>query len=342
MTVRKICLRWSWELTVLVVLAAAGALLTACDDAIYDDEGDCSVTYRVRFHYDRNIKFADAFASEVGEVALHVFDKSGHLVWQGTESGDSLRADGYSMAVPVPPGDYDMIAWCQGPAGHSSRFIIGQQRSGDRIEDYGATLPTENGVSDADLRPLYHGRNAAVTLPDTYGTVYNDIQLTKNTNEILILLQHTNGEPLDPEEFHFTITDACGSLAHDNTPAAETVTYRPWRVEATQTTIGTEAGGDAMTSMAGLVAEFSTSRLIAAHRPVLTIRTHDHDVVRIPLIDYLMMVKSEYRKEMTDQDYLDRQDDYTMTFFLDPDNNWFTQAGIYINSWHVVLQNEDL
>lgn len=34
--------------------------LSSCDSIIYDDEGDCSVTYRVAFRYDRNMKWADA------------------------------------------------------------------------------------------------------------------------------------------------------------------------------------------------------------------------------------------------------------------------------------------
>ncbi len=52
------------------------------------------------------------------------------------------------------------------------------------------------------------------------------------------------------------------------------------------------------------------------------------------------MVKGEYNKSMSDQDYLDRQDDYTMTFFIDSENRWYTHAGIYINSWYVVPRQE--
>ncbi|MEE0235701.1 MAG: FimB/Mfa2 family fimbrial subunit, partial [Bacteroidales bacterium] len=40
---------------------------------IFEGEGDCGVYYRIRFKYDYNIKFADAFANEVNSVALYVF-----------------------------------------------------------------------------------------------------------------------------------------------------------------------------------------------------------------------------------------------------------------------------
>jgi hypothetical protein len=44
---------------------------------------------------------------------------------------------------------------------------------------------------------------------------------------------------------------------------------------------------------------------------------------------------------MPNQEYLDRQDEYTMTFFLDEDGDWLS-ASIIVNSWRVVLNNEIL
>ena len=54
-------------------LAAIVCALTllGCDSVIYDGEGDCSVNYRVKFRYDMNLKFADAFAREVESVTLY-------------------------------------------------------------------------------------------------------------------------------------------------------------------------------------------------------------------------------------------------------------------------------
>lgn len=44
---------------------------------------------------------------------------------------------------------------------------------------------------------------------------------------------------------------------------------------------------------------------------------------------------------MSDQEYLDRQDEYNMTFFLDEHNQWINSV-ILINSWRVVLSNVDV
>ena len=82
--------------SVLTGLIACLALV-ACDGMIYDDEGDCSVNYRVKFRYDRNMKFADAFAHEVESVTLYLLDKQGNVIWQKTESGEILASLEYAM-----------------------------------------------------------------------------------------------------------------------------------------------------------------------------------------------------------------------------------------------------
>ena len=47
------------------VIALAAAATASCDGVIYDDQGDCSVSYSVGLTYTTNIKFADAFPAEV-------------------------------------------------------------------------------------------------------------------------------------------------------------------------------------------------------------------------------------------------------------------------------------
>ena len=64
-------------------------------------------------------------------------------------------------------------------------------------------------------------------------------------------------------------------------------------------------------------------------------------VFSIPLIDYALLVKGFYNRDMDDQEYLDRQDVYDMVFFLDEGDRWLN-AYIYINSWKVMLQNSEL
>ncbi|MDE5693033.1 MAG: FimB/Mfa2 family fimbrial subunit, partial [Duncaniella sp.] len=68
-------------------------------------------------------------------------------------------------------------------------------------------------------------------------------------------------------------------------------------------------------------------------------------IVQVPFIDYALLVKGKYKRPdgtlLTDQEYLDYQDDYSMVFFLDENNRW-QNTHIYINSWRVILQDVDM
>ena len=107
-TVKTFARQFSFGLMMAVTL---GSAVVSCDSILDEDDVDCSVEYRVKFKYDYNMKYADAFSREVSSVALYAFDDNGKLVYQKTEAGDVLAADGYSMAVDMEPGDYHLITW---------------------------------------------------------------------------------------------------------------------------------------------------------------------------------------------------------------------------------------
>ncbi len=62
-------------------------------------------------------------------------------------------------------------------------------------------------------------------------------------------------------------------------------------------------------------------------------RREDNSLVAsIPLGDYALITKGKH-KQLSDADYLDYRDDYSMVLFLDDNGRW-----IYINSWMLVEQ----
>jgi hypothetical protein len=77
--------------------------------------------------------------------------------------------------------------------------------------------------------------------------------------------------------------------------------------------------------------------------PILSIYNAESGevVASIPLKDYALLVKGNYNRAMSNQEYLDRQDEYNLTFFLDEFGNW-ASSRIIINSWNVILQETDL
>ena len=123
--------------------------------------------------------------------------------------------------------------------------------------------------------------------------------------------------------------------------------YAAW--ETRQGTTGQVEDVTGTTSINVAVAELSVARLMADKDSKLTITSKKTGevVLSVPLVDYALMIKGNYINEpqfgydMPDQEYLDREDEYTMIFFLDQGNKWMN-AFIYINSWKVVLQETEL
>lgn len=312
-------------------------VMTACD-GIYEDEGDCSVHYHVKFRYDMNMKFADAFAHEVNSVTLYVLDEQNNVVWQGSEQGEALAQEGYAMEVDVAPGSYSLLAWC-GLAGGNSFAVPVSSRKEDLI----CSLKREHKLDGTayvkeDLNRLYHGYLEKQTFSSEEGTHTFVVPLVKNTNNIRVVLQHLSGEPVDKDKFTFSITDENGVMNWDNKLLSdEPVTYYAWHTDSGTAGID-DVDSRTVSSFSAAIAELTTARLVKEKAPRLKVTNDKGETVfSIPLIDYALLVKGEYNRRMDDQEYLDRQDEYNMVFFLDEGDRWM-DAYIYINSWKVVLQ----
>ena len=331
----------------LLAMALAGGMAVSCSGLIYEDEGDCTVSYRVKFRYDMNMKFADAFAHEVHSVTLYVLDEDGGIVWSKTESGDALAVEGYSMEVDVPAGKYGLLAWCDADEYKSWTFPQAKVRN-----DLGCAL---NHKSDADgsaytdgrIDDLYYGYLAEADFTADEGTVMVTLPLMKNTNNFKVVLQHLSGKPVDKDKFEFFITDDNCKMDWDNSIIpCDNVTYRAWSVSSGSAEVGTRSVtelAEATKTFGVALAELTTGRLVMGHKPRLHIRNKETGttVLSVPLLDYALLVKGRYNEAIPDQEYLDRQDDYNMVFFLDKNENW-ANSFIYINSWKVVLQDTDL
>lgn len=343
MNIRSYVRKWMRLLTVFACMSA----LHACDSVIYDDEGDCSVNYRVKFRYDYNMKYADAFAHEVNTVTLYLLDKSGNVVWRRTEQGKALASGEYAMTVDAEPGEYDLLAWC-GTADKGS-FTIPQAAVGTKLT---CTLNRQHDAEGAafvgeDLDRLFHGWLPGQTFGDSEGTYTYTVPLVKNTNSVRVVLQHLSGEPVDKDKFVFAIRDDNGRMDWNNELLPdEPVTYYAWHTDSGEAGMETQAWGVNAASrsvFSAAIAELTVPRLVKGQETRLTVTNREtgDPVFSIPLIDYALLVKGFYNRDMDDQEYLDRQDEYDMVFFLDEGDRWI-DTYIYINSWKVVLQDAEL
>ena len=327
-----------------LLLLFAGSLASC--NVLTEEDQDCALY--VRFKYDMNMNFADAFQNAVNSVTLYAF-KDGVLAYQRTEEGELLKQNGYRMRIDEIPyrekHKYDYITWAGEPDNESFTIPVLTVGKSTKEDLFCQLNRAGNGVVSDDLEDLFHGMTNGQDYSRSASSAAGDevvIPLTKNTNNIRIVLQHLSGKPVDVNKLNFTITDKNGLMNYDNMLLGEDViTYKAWHKAQGSAGIGEQQEG-VITEVNLALADLTVARLMADEEPILVVTNDEEEmVIHIPLVDYALLYKRLRYEDMLDQEFLDRQDEYNMTFFLDENYRWINQF-IYINSWKVVLQESEL
>lgn len=327
-----------------LLLLFAGSLASC--NVLTEEDQDCALY--VRFKYDMNMNFADAFQNAVNSVTLYAF-KDGVLAYQRTEEGELLKQNGYRMRIDEIPyrekHKYDYITWAGEPDNESFTIPVLTVGKSTKEDLFCQLNRAGNGVVSTDLEDLFHGMTNGQDYSRSASSAAGDevvIPLTKNTNNIRIVLQHLSGKPVDVNKLNFTITDKNGLMNYNNMLLGEDViTYKAWHKAQGSAGIGEQQEG-VITEVNLALADLTVARLMADEEPILVVTNDEEEmVIHIPLVDYALLYKRLRYEDMPDQEFLDRQDEYNMTFFLDENYRWINQF-IYINSWKVVLQESEL
>ncbi|MCC8120167.1 MAG: FimB/Mfa2 family fimbrial subunit [Bacteroidales bacterium] len=173
-----------------------------------------------------------------------------------------------------------------------------------------------------------------------------------NTNHLRIMLQQINGEPLQAADFGIKIKDDNTLFSYDNSiiPSHE-ITYLPWSL--TEKPVGTNDKGEDWTTVIG---ELSTSRLISRNsrgggapaglssvdspRLIITHSADDSVIADLPLVNYLLLFKSDRYADLPDQEFLDRMSEWNVILFLDQNLRWIN-THIVVNDWVVRLNDAE-
>ena len=320
------------------LLMAAGAI--SCN-TIYDDQSDCPRGVSLRFVYDYNMEYVNSFHKKVHCVNVYVFDENGKYVDKWMETGDVLKDENWRMQKKIGEGKYTLLAY-GGLCCKDSSFKPLQlhSRANDQSETSGAavSLLHRDWISDQSLHPLFYGIAELEVGKDDY--VEKTIYLKKDTNNIRFALQQMNGEAITADEFDVTIVDDNTVLDWQNEPMpAGLVTYKPWAKG--ETVIG--SGEDGETPVTAAYYELSTSRLTTSTSPRLIVYNKEkgENIINIPLNTYLLFLKSELYAEMPAQEFLDRESEWSLVFFLDSNNRWYNTR-IIVNDWVVRINNSEM
>lgn len=306
---------------------------------IWMDQEDCPQGLSLQFIYDHNMEFVDAFNTKVHCVSVLIFDESGNYLTTIEDTSDALKNEDYRMTLDLEPGDYTLVAYGGQPCEDRSFNITGfETKSADHISSLYAEMEHDDFVSEDAKHDFFHGTHSFSVVENKVSE--EKVYLTNNTNNIRIVLQQMNGEEITAEEFTFTITDDNSLMDWgNNVIPAGTITYKPYVTG--QAVVGSAADGESPITAA--YAEFSTSRLTTGTSPKLIIRSveKDTDIINIPLNTYLLLLKSEIYKDMSAQEFLDRESVWSMVFFLDSNNRWIN-THIVVNDWTVRLNHVGL
>ena len=277
----------------------------------------------VRFRYDYNMEFSDAFASQVNRVDVFVFDKDGTFVIKKSEQGETLGGS-YRMPLPLPAGEYRIAAW----AGMSDDFEMPEPVAGKTtLEELTVRMKREESlVHNKALNPLWYGGVQAVSFTGRQEQT-ETVSLIKDTNKFRFILQKSGpGEELDINDCLFEIRADNGYYDWNNDLLDDDmISYRPYYLEKVEDV--------------GIVVEMNTMRLLEHKKVYLTLtrKSDGKELMRIDLIPYLLLTKMEGHN-IPAQEYLDRQSEYAIVFFYNPELLNFLSTKIVINGWTIWLK----
>lgn len=331
-----------WQALSAIFLLSAAAASSGCD-RLEENLPECEHGLRLRFTYTWNMEFANAFPSQVDCLTLYVYDSDGKLVQTRTETSEILADENYRMDLDLPDGDYTLVAYGGMACPESSFLHVQNPENGSLL----ASLETELDNSlltrplGTRLHNLFYGRKAVTVTSEINKYVEETVNMMRDTNNLRIMLQYVDGSPVKDADFSFFVKDNNTLMGWDNALLpSEEITYYPWSRGTLPVGVNPGEGSEEVTIA---YAEFSLCRLVEDNNPILLITKADGSkkVVDLPLINYLIASKSDQYRRMPDQEYLDRQHDWNMTFFLDSNLSWL-YVEIEVLNWVVRINNIEM
>ena len=333
--------------------------LSSCESGgpLFDEEGDCSVKVQFVFKKHRQAlhqiagKETDAFYASVSSVHLFIYDQeSGELVFDRIENTDNLKSaaelklgsgsDKCYMQVDLQPGTYKLVAWCglDDTDNNNAFSLTDATRAGYAHCEVKKDDVTGHPVNHDRYEALYHGKvEKAIISANNISSQVIPVELTKNTNDIAVWVQHTSASFADGD-YEVVYTDSNGSMHfEDNSLSSDNLLeYHPHTTSLL--TSDSEYNGSQVEAGA-LIAHLSTSRLMSHHSDDARLEVRDKEgktVYSIPFIKYLLNMQTLTNDN---QYYLDCEDTYNCTFYLtgakEEDEKW-VPLKIIINNWVIV------
>ena len=305
-------------------------ILSSCT-WVQDDTDDCPYGFWLKLHYTYNMLDVDAAPKYLNDATVNVYDSEGHFVKAVYATQSELLANDYKVRIDdLPEGDYQFVVWS---GVDESAYAL---NSTQEVDSFRLALNNNGKMSNTILPPLYHGYLSTVHYSDDY--TVKEVGMAKNTNHLNCLIASVdNTVVLDPNEYTLKLESDNGVMdAHNNLVSDKSTVYLPYT--AKQVTIEDPDYGN----LDGLEYNISTLRLIAdrKNRIILQKNSTSQILFNVDFCEYIGKVGYYYTnlgRELTLQEYLDRQDLYTVVFFLSHDLDELLQ--LQVNTWRLRSNN---
>ncbi len=371
---RQLQKTWYMVVTALVVVALSGC------DMMTEDYDDCPMGLYLSFKYDYNLERSDIFKGNVGSVTVYAYNTSDNLVRTYDVSASELTlpfvgSEYWTLHInDLPEGQYrftvlaQQAPYSQTSSSNRAHFVRQNVASGDHRESLAVTLD-RTAVADGTyytidnhalpLDTLWHGIENNYIEVFAEKPTYDTISLVRDTKQIHIALREIDDPTtMDIADYGMTITDHNSVILYNNDlDESDYVVYTPyttWNTDDLTTT--TDSEGRPLDGVGHIGhADFMTSRLIYHDSSTRAGSIEDDgilsitnlktgvEVVALNLPATLSQLRSsDELHRYSEQEFLDRGYDYSITIFLRGGKLSYIMIEIDILGWSKRIQFEDL
>ncbi|MGV8090936.1 MAG: FimB/Mfa2 family fimbrial subunit [Mangrovibacterium sp.] len=341
---------------ILVSFLSAG--IPACS-WLKDDLDDCLTGCKIEFRVAMDVEYnglfnAQAFYNEVEDVNLWVFDSNGIYIEKYTEQGEILKQNDFTIDLPLQPGRYKMVVWTGLLDGF---YEVPELTAGvSTMEDLTLRMKRDaDNRQNNQITPLWHGIISDVEVKYGRYTLIT-VGLVKDTNTLIAVMQDVWGNNLDSEDYDFEIIADNGYMDYKNQLLDDDdIRYGAYYTQTAEVDADNEfntlnrSGEEDTKKFSVARAELNTLRLMTDRRTrfVVTEKATGRKLMNINLTQYLLLTRTlyegKYGVKISDQEYLDYEDTYSVIFFLTSSGGGsYVCTSLKINGWTIRLNDAEL
>jgi len=315
----------------LLFLAVSLLPLSSCK-WVKDDLEGCNFGFWLQLRYSYNILDVDAAPNFVKDAYIDIYDAGGVFVKHMDVSGEYLKDNDYKVQIEdLEEGDYQFVVW----SGISDKQYVVSDES-EFMEDFRVSLAGTGASSSSALPALFYGSLPVVHYDESYAV--HEVNLMKDTNQLACLVVSVDDSAeIKPGDFTLKVTAVNSVMdAGNKIVTTKSTEYTPFSEEPI--TLEDQEYGE----LHGAAFNLSTLRLMADGKSRIILERKDggQTVFNISFSDYIGMIGALYTnlgRPLSVQEYLDRQDFYTVVFFLSEDMTHLVQ--LQVNSWRLRAYN---